>query len=135
MGGNQPAFGVVNFRAVHDVATELALSPPQMQLLESLAKAGGEMPFSWDVFKTKYGQAKTDLERKTIIDAREAVIDLVNASYVREVEYYAGATVRLVMRLTDKGRSVVAENEKFRLVPESMKQISAEEIAEEIKKP
>jgi hypothetical protein len=133
-GSNQPAFGVINIRAEHDVGTELRLSPPQLQMLTKLAAAGGEMPFSWDVFATKHANAKTELERQTIIDARESVIDLVNARYVREVEYHAGVTVRLVLRLTDKGRSVVAEHEKFRLVPESMKPVSAEEIVQEIQK-
>lgn len=132
--GIRDAFGVVNLRAEHDVAAELALSPPKCKMLEDLAAKGGEAPFSWDTFAQRRAGAKTLLEAQTIDDAREAVVDLINAGYVREREYAsAGGYVRLVLRLTDKGRSVVAELSKFRLAPESVKPISNDEIKEALK--
>ena len=133
--GKPPAFGVVGIRAENDVATELMLSPPACHQLEFLAAHGGEVPFSWDTFAQRKMAAKTLLEAQTIDDARELLVDLINAGYVREREYVSAGVIRLFLRLTDKGKSVVAQLQKFRLVPESVKQISDEEVKEAITTP
>jgi hypothetical protein len=131
----QPAssapFGVVEIKSEHDVATELALSPPKCRMLESIAAASGEVPFSWDDFARRRAMAKTLVEAQTIDDAREAVVDLINDGYLREREYHtSGGYLRSVLRLTDKGRSVVAELEKYKLTPGTMKPISRDELVE-----
>src|SRR5271168_853197 len=118
------AFGVVNIRAEHDVASELALSPPKCKMLEFLAAHGGEVPFSWDSFAQRKMSAKNLAEAQAVDDSQDALVDLINASYIREREYVTAGSTRLFLRLTDKGSSVVAELEKFRLVPESVKPIS-----------
>jgi hypothetical protein len=135
MGSNpaSSAFGVVNIRAEHDVASELALSPPKCKMLEFIAAHGGEVPFSWDSFAQRKLSASNLAEAQAVDDSRDALVDLINDSYVREREYVNAGSIRLFLRLTDKGRSVVAELEKFRLVPESVKPISNGEIKELLK--
>lgn len=134
--GTPAPFGAVNIRAEHDVAGELQLSPPKCHILESLAKVGGEMPFSWDDFVTRKAGAKTLIERQAIDDAENAIVDLINANYIHEREYMSAANrvVRGTIRLTDKGRNVVAELAKFKLVADPVKQMTGEEIAHEMLK-
>lgn len=135
MGAHSP-FGAVTIKAEHDVAGELKLSPPQCQILRSLAKSGGEAPFSWDDFRLRREAAKTLLERQSIDDAENAVVDLINGSYLREREYMTAGSrvVRGTIRLTDKGRNVVAELDRFTLTASAVKSMSGEEIAHEMLK-
>ena len=129
-------FGAVTIKAEHDVASELKLSPPQCQILHNLARVGGEAPFSWDDFRLRKAAAKTLLERQSIDDAENAVVDLINGSYLREREYMTAGSrvVRGTIRLTDKGRNVVAELDRFTLTASAVKPMSGEEIAHEMLK-
>lgn len=130
-------FGSVTIRAEHDAATELSLSPPKCHMLEFIAAHGSEVPFTWDSFEQRKRNAKSLLEAQTCDDAREGLVDLINAKYIREVDVVGlgGSVLHSFLQLTDKGKSVVAELQKYKLVPESMKQISAQEIAQEMQKP
>jgi hypothetical protein len=134
--GTPSPFGAVTIKATHDVASELKLSPPKCNILRGLAKVGGEAPFSWDDFKVRKSNAKTLLEHQAIDDAENAVVDLINDSYIREREYVTAGSrvVRGTIRLTDKGRNVVAELERFALVASPVRPMSGEEIAHEMLK-
>ena len=123
----QPApFGVVDLKAEHDVATELQLSAPKIKMLEFIAAHGGEIPFTWDSFAERLRGAQNPAEAAAVHESREALVDLINARLVTEREYVTSALQahgRLHLRLTDKGRSVVAEHQKFRFVPGSVQPI------------
>lgn len=136
MATSPAPFGVVDLHAVHDAAAECKLSPPMLHMLQRLAQVGGEMPFSWDVFQTRIHNAKTPAEAKIVREAREAVVELINSRLVREVEIVVGlvSNPRLILRLTDKGRAVLSEQEKFRLVPSAVKPLSEDELRQESKK-
>lgn len=132
--GNAAPFGVVEIKATHDVAGELRLSPPTCKMLSFIAEHGGEVPFTWDSFAQKKLAAKTLIEAQAIDQSRDMVVDLINAGYVREREYVAGSNVRLTLRLTDKGRNVVAELDQFKLVSTPVQSVTREEFFQEIKK-
>lgn len=129
-------FGAVTIKAEHDVASELQLSQPKCHILRVLAKVGGEAPFSWDDFVTRRAGAKTLIERQSIDDAENAIVDLINGGYVREREYMSPANriVRGTIRLTDKGRNVVAELDRFSLTASAVKPLTGDEIAHEMSK-
>jgi hypothetical protein len=130
--GSPAPFGVVEIRAEHDVATELQLSAPKIKMLEFLAAHGGEIPFSWDSFAARLRCAANPAEAAAVTESREALVDLINTRLVTEREYVTSALQvqgRLCLRLTDRGRSVVAEHQKFRFVPGSVQPIDASAAA------
>lgn len=134
--GTPSPFGAVTIKAAHDVAGELKLSPPKCQILRNLAKVGGEAAFSWDDFKIRKAAAKTLVERQAVDDAESAIVDLINDGHLREREYVTAGSrvVRGTVRLTDRGRNVVAELERFTLTASAVQPMSGEEIAHEMMK-
>lgn len=109
--------GVVDLSYVHDVATELRLTGVQVQILEFVAEppkgTRGRVPWSWEQVSPA---------------TRETVADLINLGLlIDEIEStYAGTRGRLFLKLTDKGRSVVAELSKTKIVASSVKPFSLE---------
>ena len=83
--------------------------PGAMKTLEYLADRGGEVGWSWD------GIANA---------TREMVADLIQMELVQEIEYvtsHAQLHGRLALRLTDKGRNVVATHRKRKVVASEVK--------------
>lgn len=115
--GTQAPFGVAAIKSEHDVATELGLSPPTCQMLARIATLGGEMPFDWGDFGRRRARATSLLEAQTIDDAYTATAELIEHGYLREREYVGpgGRVERTTITLTNKGRNVVAELERFKL--------------------
>lgn len=115
-GARAPA-GIIDLTYTHDVASELKLSGAQVKILEFVAEPPkgerGRVPFSW--------------EQITPI-ARETVADLINMQLlIDEVETtYAGTRGRTFLKLTDKGRSVVAELAKTKIVASSVQPFPSE---------
>ena len=113
-GVNGHAGGIVDLRIENDVELELGLAgkPGAMTTLEYLADHGGEVGWSWDNIKPQ---------------TREMVADLIELGLVKEMEYVTHALQihgRLALRLTDRGRNVVAIHRKRKVTASEVKPIS-----------
>lgn len=80
---------------------QVRVTHPQLKFVEFLAERGGEVPWDWS---------------KCREDVKAMVADLINKRLVVEREYasHAAAPGRLYLRLTDHGRSLVAQLEAAR---------------------
>lgn len=113
--------GVIDLKIENDVEAELrspstgkplAQIPGATKTLEYLADHGGEVNWSWE------GIANA---------TREMVADLIQMELVKEIEYVTSATQlhgRLALRLTDKGRNVVATHRKRKVIASEVKPLS-----------
>lgn len=128
-------FGVVEIRAAKEnVAAELKITPPMRAMMEFIAAHGGEVPFSWHDFSPV--RAQNPAHAQAIAGTRELIVDMINVQLLSEREYVRSALQvqgRLVLRLTDKGKSVVAALQRPTFVPGAIQPISAREIANELK--
>ena len=115
--GARASVGVVDLKYVHDVKTELKLTGVQVQILEFVAEPPkgerGRVPWSWEQVSPA---------------TRNVVADLINRGLRidQEMMTYAGTRARTFLRLTDKGRSVVAELSKTKIVASSVKPFPSE---------
>jgi hypothetical protein len=103
--------GVIDLTIDNDVELELGLAnkPGAMMTLSILADCGGECPWTWE------GKSHA---------TRELVADLIQMELVKEIEYVTHAMQlhgRLALRLTDKGRNVIAIHRKRKVVASEVK--------------
>ena len=127
-------FGVVEIRGAKDHAADvLRITPPMRTMLEFVAAHGGEVPFSWDDYTPIHAQ--NPAHAAALAGVRELLVDMINARLFFEREYLRSSLQvqgRLVLRLTDKGKSVVEALQKPLFVPGTVKSISKSEIAQEM---
>jgi len=122
--------GVVDLTVENDVEAELALHkiPGAMGTLEIIANQGGEVGWSWDWAI----DPETRIQRPVSEATKRVITALINMELVREREHVthagqASGTGKLTLRLTDKGRNVVAKHRTRKVVAKDARILSVEE--------
>jgi hypothetical protein len=122
---NDPHFaggGVIDLTVRNDVEAELGLAkrPGAMSTLEFIADHGGEVGWNWE-HTIRNGKVEP-LNPAT----RELVADLICMQLVEEIEYVTSALQvngRLTLKLTSKGRNVVAKHRQRKVVASEVKPV------------